>query len=1071
MHFGQLRWLGGFMFDGRWHQVDGEPAEAPIDGLALARARRTINTLRRDHGGSLRRIVGDVPAWLAAAEGVLRHLDAHVHGRQAADELDRLAPPRVRTGARVLASQHPRLGPLIRAATSAWITRPPVLAAVLAWMQPRAETLSLLIAIDGGGAPALRRVLRLALLGVEEAAGVDAVLALALADVPDGNQVGQQIGNLIGRLRTSHRVEAPAPKRSTAVVIAWIDRMLAREGDERARALELLAAIDLARALEPWRVWERAHGTRIARAAALAREQGIDRGANPEDIRRVIEGIERARAALPAVIDVAEMLVAVDVLSGHRFESFHRAALQLMPLLPGADAPLTRVRFAEHSSVVASTVDGDQRAAWLWEAVARELARGAPPRMRDLWLEVLGKERRWAWLEEHILDPLKSPAEVRRFAAALAHLARTAPVSTEQARRLAAALAGGLGIEQAAALTTALGSVAGYPSERLVRAAVALAGRDVTALVAPIRAMAVQCEEGGETDAAMAAFCDHAAATGAGWLMLGLLARDARRAIELAELAACVPRRSWPTLPVPPRAPAWIAGYPAELAGALTRLAATDADAERTARRRVAALLPERAALESEVAALRARRPLGPRQAKRLANLETRIRAPRPPSRGQLERLAAKLDATALESGAARFAATLTDAARARLADRLGIAELPEWRLDRMQRSILTALVELDPRDRALAGRLLHARRGPPPWDLRDDRRNRAFLADLRARGVDPSPWLDDEPRRFAAADGQPVELALSPDPLEVFEMGAHFDTCLAPRGGNFFSVITNAADVNKRVLYARRQGKVVGRCLLALTDSGHLLAFQPYAHDAKLGFDALVSTFVLDLARRMGSQVASAGKVTTLLGRDWYDDGARDIVGRYARLEREAFKRAVREVRPAELVALLERTLGRALDDVTLPVVLSSGAVLGRPELIAPLAPYLLARTTLPEQTLNMAADMATRHGDRDLADRLLIGPASRAALEFGAWHWGQVLARWRPSFALARLHQTRPRGVRGLAAERGERLAVAGLALEQLHRPRQAAAFYRRAIADEEWLANELNPRLEALERQPAR
>ena len=50
----------------------------------------------------------------------------------------------------------------------------------------------------------------------------------------------------------------------------------------------------------------------------------------------------------------------------------------------------------------------------------------------------------------------------------------------------------------------------------------------------------------------------------------------------------------------------------------------------------------------------------------------------------------------------------------------------------------------------------------------------------------------------------------------------------------------------------------------------------------------------------------------------------------------------------------------------------------------------------------------------------------------------------------------------------EHGERLAVAGLALETLRRPRQAAALYRRAIADEAWLADVLHPRLAELEEK---
>jgi len=268
-------------------------------------------------------------------------------------------------------------------------------------------------------------------------------------------------------------------------------------------------------------------------------------------------------------------------------------------------------------------------------------------------------------------------------------------------------------------------------------------------------------------------------------------------------------------------------------------------------------------------------------------------------------------------------------------------------------------------------------------------------------------------------------------------------------------------------VLYARRDGRVVGRCLLALTDTAHLLTFHPYCHDNQLGFEAVVRDFALDLAARMGSHVASTGRVATLLGRDWYDDGVHDLVGHYPALEDRELADALAGVPLANLVALLEEKLGRALDDVTLPVVVGIPALEKRPELIGPLVPHLLAFSTLPDQTLAKAATLATRSGDLESADRLLMGPAMRSELRHGdVWYWGQVLARQRPSLALARLHQTRPRGVHGWKQEQGERLAVAALALEQLHRRRQAAAFYRRSIVDAPWLEDQLRARLEALE-----
>ena len=174
-------------------------------------------------------------------------------------------------------------------------------------------------------------------------------------------------------------------------------------------------------------------------------------------------------------------------------------------------------------------------------------------------------------------------------------------------------------------------------------------------------------------------------------MLRGLLARNAGAVIELAQLARWAARASWPKLLAPVR-PAWIAAYPAALEGTLSRLAAADPDAEATARRRIAAVLPDRRAD-------RARPP-------RCAHAPRSVRAspggcktwrrasPRPglATRAQLARLAAKLDAAALDKGAARFEAALTDAARGRLMRRLEIDALPQLPVDRTQRAVVFAL-------------------------------------------------------------------------------------------------------------------------------------------------------------------------------------------------------------------------------------------------------------------------------------------------------------------------------------------------------------------------------------------
>jgi hypothetical protein len=1062
MHLSHLRWLEGFASNGRWYAVDGDPAGIVLDGLTLSRARRSVNTLRRDHSEALAALVDDAEAWLATIDAVLTSLGRQIRGSTAPDEIVDLASPRVRKAARPVEAAYPALRPLVRAAVSSWILRPHVLIPALAWIRSRAQSLTPLL--DGAGPDGLRRALQLARLSPDCEAGVDALLALMLRDVGDVQQAAARLGNLIGRLRGSARAPSAVPDRSKTIVMAWFDRLLERPAGDRARALGLLAAVEMVGAVDLWCAWEAEHASRIERALAFV-DRGIERGPSIEHIRRLISGLERAQADLPPTFQVHALLSSLELLAEARHEPFHHAVVRMLAVRPALGSPFARAHFVRHAAEVAAMAPDDRRAAWLWEALA-ERAAGVPERVFDPWKAILAGDRH-PWLEYELLEDAHRPVEVTRFAAALTRLAADLPISTKRARGLGAALAAGLDVDDAASLVCRLDPFKVRPIRHLVRAAIALAGQEVVALAGVLRLMCTRrLDFHRDGEQVLARLCEHAAAAGGVWLIGGLLEHDVRRLVEIVGWARVVPRQAWPTLEDDVPKPRWIAAYPAAFADSLVRLARVDPNAEQTARRRLAADLPDAADLEREAEALRTRLPASAEKARRLHALESRLSSPKPLSPARLQRLAAKLDAAAVRIGGARLAEALHASARARILAGLGLDRWPSEMLDRTHWSILVALTRLKPSQRALAARLLRGRGEPPPWDLRDDPVNRAFLDRLRAQGRDPSPWLDDASRVVTATDAQPLEIGFCGDPLEVFAMGSHFNTCLSPDGGNFFSVVTNAADINKRVLYARRNGAVVGRCLLALTDTGNVLAFHPYAHDHRLGFDAIVRDYASELAARMGSRVASAGRVALLLGSDWYDDGARDLVGRYEALARPELAAAMEDVAPSGLVELLEKALGRPIDDITLPLVLAMPALLRRPELIEPLVPHLLARPTLPDHTLLSAARLAIQIGDLTLASRLAEGPAVRIRLDHADWSIGEILARTHPSLTLARLRQSRPPGVRRWDQEHGERLAVAALALEHLHRPRQAAALYRRAIVDEPWLADELRPRLAALE-----
>jgi len=1056
-----LGWLEGFEADGGWWTLDA-PAPIAVDGRRLARARRTANVLRRDHAAALAALVGDLERWWAAVGAVLARLGDRVHRGGGAIDLLSHATPRTRRAARELATAQPALADLIAAAASVWATRPERLDPVIRWLAARGEAVA---ALRATGAAGIRLVLLLARLAqdADAADGVDALIALVRVDAPGGEAVRGHVNHLLHALRGHGALVPFAAPRSTRTVLAWIERLAARDAARRRRALAMLARVDLAGALAPWRAWWDTHAPRLARTEALI-AQGGDRHRHLEHLRRVIEGVERLRGQLPPYLHLADALEAVDTIAAEGNEPHHRAVLRVLGHVPPT-APLARANLLRHAGEIA-TLRLDRRVATLWDAIADELDAGASPRLLGLWQESLdGKAT--SWREHALVRALPDRAAVRRFARALAALAVHGPLDATLVDRTAILAAVGLDPEPAAAIAQRLAGVDGALTADVARAAVRLGGLDPARIGERLASLLeLTVEQPTLLTASVDALCEHAAAD-APWLFgSALVAGRGGALVEAAFLAAQVPRRSWPQITVAAPATAWIAAYPPALHDALARLAAVDPDASSTAAKRLASDLPDRAALEREAAALRTRAPLGDRAAARLRNLEARIAAPRPPSPARLANLARKLEATAATVGLARFTAALTEVARARVISALGIDRCPIADHDRRGWTILLAVAELEGADRALARRLLAARRGPPPWDLRDEPVNAAYLERLRGRGVDPAAWLDDAPRTVIAGDGAPVELAFAHDPLEVFAMGAHFATCLSPGASNFFSVIANAADVNKRVLYARRGGAVVGRCLLALTDTADLLTFHAYAHDPRLRMDQLTDAFARALAAQMGVRRAARGGVATLLARAWYDDGPRHLGEDADPLAGRGFLDRLATVTAAELVTLLEATLGAPVDDRTLPRVVALWPLQARAELVRPLAPSLLAhRAHLPDATLLEAARMALALGEDALADRLLDGPAARLGEAHCPWYVGGLVARTRPSQVLAWLRASRERGVRGWGDERGDRLAVAAVAFETLRRPRQAAELYRLAIADAPFLRDELAPRLAAL------
>ena len=499
-----------------------------------------------------------------------------------------------------------------------------------------------------------------------------------------------------------------------------------------------------------------------------------------------------------------------------------------------------------------------------------------------------------------------------------------------------------------------------------------------------------------------------------------------------------------------------ISPYPASLHGLLHELAKWDPDPERAADQILAKDYPRLADIEAELAFLRSNRAgaADAGVAARIKSLERRRHGPPQVSPQRLENHRTKLQRRLDHARLTAWEEELSTRVRAGLQRKIGATPDDEWfGLERTVR-ILAGLKGLKSGFAELAFQLIAERCGPPPWDMRAAPENQRFLQKLRAAGVCTAPWLDGIGSRNVEIGGVTLALDLERDPLEVFRMGEPFQTCLSPGDFCFYSTIANAADINKRVLYARdHNGTIQGRCLLALTDQGHILTFHVYAHDHREAMEQAVGAFVLELSEAMGATIGSAGRVSTLVASNWLDDGPHDLLGAMQWLEPGSqFCKSLQKIDPQDLAEALNVELqGKPITAAIVCELSADPAFEERPQLIVPLLPHLKDIATMdPWSSLRVLP--VVRAAGKDAAALDLLERIHPLLLhdDFSYSYVPVMAAReWaaleKPHHALRLLRQTRPSNVRDWEGEWTERTVVAAIAMAQLHRPRQALSLCR--------------------------
>ncbi len=1100
-----LGWLEGFPVEAaadgvRWITV---PVQAPaeevtLDGRHLSRATYALNKLRTELAPALPRLADEPDRWMESIERRLELLKGAIHhgGPLPPRAFEDLFEPRsLRDRAARMAEAEPRLRPLLDA---------------LAWVQagdPRRGRAMLEAAVGWAGGfellterlgrdRALVTALRLLQLAAEHGREPVEPLASCLFDpriyevATCSEEICAQILGAIAKRPTAPLPETLPSGNLGSHLVLWCEDVI-RQGRRTQRlCLRLFALATPLPSVERWASWWETT-RRLLREARGVTVQHYERRSRHALRRRV----EIHQKAAPSAFRAAELLERLRRTSKPEASAWTEPLARALELIPAEAGNSGRTPGRTQLLLYWSTLAGEPESSVpkMLAGFERYLKRrpvADPKALLRPWAEA-GLSMRHVFVEDEI--EIEGDQARKQILDVYDHLAAVAEIrgglGRDEATRVVELFfqAGDPGLARDPALVAALldslikaGRLHDYDSSDAVRLAVRLCRSRPESFADVLKALT-------DPDQHFGLLLSEWPEAVLEPLSSGDLVHFIRESVltrQLSRLLACVVKSiilgaaGVRPLPLPvlgePAAgmPAWMEGYPDELHPQLRRLAGVLEDAEARVGRWLAEDLPTAGRLEREIEAIQGRLEQAEEDRKpalntRLANLRARLERPATLSAARIERLRTKLDRARGRTILERWERDLDTHLPEALRSLIGIEEVPAWMVGTENLTLVATAARLKPRHRTLAWRLFCERCGPPPWDFRDAPQNLSFRE--RLAHLDWTPWLDGVGTRTVSAEGQAGELRLhlklEDDPLEVFRMGGHFQTCLSPGSFNYFSVFTNAADINKRVIYARDDaGRVVGRCLLALTGDGWLLVFQAYCHDGTLGFETICSDFADDLAERMGTRRVPDGEVPALVASDWYDDGPLDLGHRFACLEEGSeLRRKLARVHPADLIAELRRGLKPAdLNEVTIPLVLDLPELAQRPELAVPLLRPAAECRTLPDQVLITAATLGVQAGADDLVRRLFVPRlADHLWRSFRSRRRDpravEILVRLDPVRLMDVLRRIRAKTARGwLEVHSGFLLEAAATALEALHRPRQARELWERLATNMAVIAN---------------
>jgi hypothetical protein len=1037
----------------------------------LSRATHALKKLSGEYRHTLPKLAADPDAFIASTQALLDAIKPAVHRMQppVTNALVQRLSPRLKRRAEWLSRERPQLASLLDAVIWVCATAPERLGKMLSALEQHADELASNAQAEAEQSPltALNLVDLMADLGAEPVVPLLRVLAdprvyarpLRADDYPEKLR-------RVALSRYDEKIpRPPTPLRPTPSLgprlHAWAQWTAAQNRTARRRALECFSLLGVQTHLGDWADWwhELEKPERRLNADVSPRAMRADL---LDKLQRRVHQLAETKPAPVSAGGVTELLRWYAAVASPEFTAAVCAALRAL------DDERLALPFLQHWQGLYLTC-GDKLARRGADGVRAYLARTAPCADARLlpWENVwkqwrTGKRLPRYGFEEELLSQRPGKGRVDALYAALA-LACEGGAANEKVADALAELAG-CDLDPSTAVEVAVGLAhpklyTQYIAFETLRRTLRLVSGEPTAALELLSALA-SLENNGDQRHGLRVLED-LQKTGMLGVGLALVADGQMRRLAECGNAAEYLRSPVTLQTIVPGDRQWLARYPEALRAELLELCACDEWAERTANRILKRHFPrpEDLAQQIEVLENKIASAALPDQSlkRRLDSLQARLGDPPRVSSQRLHHLASALQRAAREAALRRLEDQSRHAVIAMFERLLGVSPLPDWATDPTNLRVILPILQLPDASKRLAQKLLRVRAGPPPWDLRDAPENAAFLQQLRSRGVATDAWVDGELSIRAEHGGETLTLALESDPLRIFEMGAHFNTCLSPGSFNFFSVFANAADINKRVLYARSEdGRVVGRCLLALTEAGGLLTFHPYAHSNGSGFDELVARFVRELAEQMGVVPVARGQVPLLVAPDWYDDGPRDLCRRFAFLEPgSAFRKALAKQIAETFVELLRKQFSPLeLNELTLPLVLELPELADNPPLIRPLLPLVAKLDALPGTSALAAARLTLALGEVELAKRMFAKRIERYVVWYFRRHHhfesnaAGLLVDLEPRLTLRLLRMTRPRGVRSWKDEfEFHRFELAARAYEALHRSNKAIEMYRLA------------------------